>query len=76
MGIAYLCNRLLGWNFVSVTGVAYIVTNVLGLLLIGFGIRRIKVKWHIPYTKLIINSLIFLVVSILIAYFISKLVLR
>ena len=59
MAIAYLCNRLLGWNFVSVTGVAYISTNILGLLLIALGIRRIKVKLQIPYSKLILNSIIF-----------------
>jgi hypothetical protein len=76
MAIAYLCNRLLGWNFVSVTGIAYIGTNILGLLLIAFGIRRIKVKLQIPYSKLIINSLIFFFVSIIIAYLIKILFLR
>jgi len=76
MGIAYLCNRLLGWNFIYVTGVAYIGTNILGLLLIVFGIRRIKVKCHIPYSKLILNSLIFLFISIIVAYIINKIFLR
>jgi hypothetical protein len=66
----------LGWNFVSVTGIAYIGTNILGLLLIAFGIRRIKVKLQIPYSKLIINSLIFFFVSIIIAYLIKILFLR
>jgi hypothetical protein len=76
MAIAYLCNRLLGWNFVSVTGVAYIGTNILGLLLIAFGIRRIKVKLQIPYSKLMLNSIIFLFISIVVAYIINKLLLR
>lgn len=76
MAIAYLCNRLLGWNFVSVTGIAYIGTNILGLLLIALGIRRIKVRLHIPYWKLILNSLIFFIISIIIAYLINKLFLR
>jgi len=76
MAIAYLCNRLLGWNFVSVTGIVYIGTNILGLLLIVVGIRRIKVKIQIPYTKLILNSIIFLVISIIIAYLIKILFLH
>lgn len=76
MAIAYLCNRLMGWNFIYVTGVAYIGTNILGLLLIALGIRRIKVKCHIPYSKLIFNSLIFFIISIIIAYLINKLLLR
>jgi membrane-bound ClpP family serine protease len=76
MGIAYLCNRLLGWNFIYVTGIAYIGTNILGLLLIGLGIRRIKAKLQIPYAKLIFNSLIFFIISIVIAYLINKLLLR
>jgi len=76
MAIAYLCNRLLGWSFVSVTGVAYIGTNVLGLLLIAFGIRKINVKLQIPYSKLILNSLIFLFISIIAAYLIKILFLR
>lgn len=76
MAIAYLCNRLLGWNFVSVTGVAYIGTNILGLLLIVLGIRRIKAKLQIPYPKLMLNSIIFLFISIIIAYIINRLFLR
>ena len=76
MAIAYLCNRLLGWSFVSVTGFAYIGTNILGLLLIAFGIRRIKVKLQIPYSKLLLNSIIFLFISIIIAYIVNRLFLR
>jgi hypothetical protein len=65
--MSYPIVEFIGWNKIYVTGLAYILTNILGVVLVFIGllIGGKAPTWRIPLVKTLIGTVIFTLVSIM-----------